>query len=69
MVWVNPLLQPLIKLLKIYQFINKSNQFDTDDENRSLRPTRPLTNSRAQEPKGFNNSFTSANNTDDEIFH
>ena len=46
--------------------MNKSKQYDTDDENLPLRPVRPRTNSKAQEPKGLNDTFTNVKNTDDE---
>ena len=31
-----------------------------------MRPVRPRTNSKAQEPKGLNDTSTNVNNTDDE---
>ena len=31
-----------------------------------MRPNRPRTNSKAQEPGGLNNIFTNVNSTDDE---
>ena len=53
--------------LPVYKVdMDKSKQYDTDEENLQLRPVRPRTNSKAQEPKGLNDTSTNVNNTDDE---